>query len=221
MAKQVRLVVGLGNPGPEYDHTWHNLGFRTVRKLAGIIKTSLKNQTDSLVGKGRYAGHDITLVLPQEFMNLSGKATSRIAKSLNIHDENILVVLDDHDLPAGQLRMRESGGDGGHRGLRSILDELGTDHVARLRVGIRDETVDTEAGGYDNLAGKVLDKLSPREEMHMEKITEAASKAVLEWLRNGIITAMNRYNNMRVLPPEDPDTGKNNIVKDGPEGPQQ
>lgn len=196
-----RLVVGLGNPGPEYEHTWHNLGFHAVRQLAAMLKTSLKSRRDVLIGRGRRSGHDVFLLLPQTFMNLSGQAVSRIAREQRLDPEEILVIFDDHDLPLGQLRIREEGGDGGHRGLRSVLTELGVPWVPRLRIGFRDETQDEQVGGYDDLADRVLTPLTEAQKEHMQAMAKAAGRAALDWVTLGITVAMNRHNGYRVEPP--------------------
>jgi len=198
-----RLVVGLGNPGPEYDETWHNLGFHAVRALAKIVRASLKPQRQALIGRGRYAGHDVFLLLPQTYMNRSGEPVARLAAQQRIADSDILVLLDDHDLPRGLLRIRESGGDGGHRGLRAVLDELGTMQIARLRIGFRDETVDAKAGGYPDLAERVLKPLNDAEREHMGRMAEGAAEAARDWLALGIIGAMNQNNNRKISPSGD------------------
>ncbi len=195
-----RLVVGLGNPGPEFERTWHNLGFRVVRALAGRIGASLRRKGEAQVGRGRYAGHDVFLLLPLTYMNRSGIAVARTARRYGLHEENILAVLDDHDLPRGLLRLRRGGGDGGHLGLRSVLRELGTPEVPRLRLGIRDETVNPRAGGYEDLAERVLEPLTEAEREHFEEIAKGAVQAVLDWIGGGIYLAMNRHNNQRIQP---------------------
>ena len=196
-----RLVVGLGNPGPEYDATWHNLGFHAVRALAKIVRASLRSQYQCLLGRGRYAGHDVFLLLPQTYMNRSGEPVLRIAREQRLDERDILVLLDDHDLPRGQIRLRESGGDGGHRGLRSILDELGTSDIPRLRIGFRDESVDPKAGGYRDLADRVLEPLNESEREYMMRMAEGAGEAARDWLAMGIIGAMNHNNNRRIPAP--------------------
>ncbi|MFC2170765.1 aminoacyl-tRNA hydrolase [Calditrichota bacterium] len=194
-----KLVIGLGNPGPKYEHTWHNLGFRVVRELSSKLKCSFKSRKDALAAQATARGRKITLLQPQSYMNLSGIPAARWAKKLKIEYDDILVILDDHDLPSGLLRIRESGGDGGHRGLGSILDVFG-DNVPRLRIGIRDEEIDPESGGYADLAGRVLSTLDPREELHVQHIVALACDAALDWINNGISSAMNRYNNKRISP---------------------
>lgn len=196
-----RLVVGLGNPGPEYDSTWHNLGFQSVRALAASLRTSVKSHRDALIGRGRYAGNDVFLMLPQSYMNLSGRPVERFVREHRIDVDEILVILDDHDLPRGQLRLRSEGGDGGHRGLRSILHELGSQRVARLRIGIRDEAIDPEVGGYDDLADRVLEPLSAAEKEHFDAMAEGAAQAALAWISVGVVAAMNRHNRQKILPP--------------------
>ncbi len=196
-----RLVVGLGNPGPEYDKTWHNLGFQTVRALATRLRTSVKLRSNSLLGRGRHAGHDVFLLLPQDYMNLSGLAVSRVAREQKVNADEILIIFDDHDLPKGLLRMRPSGGDGGHRGLRSIIHELGAQNVARLRVGFRDQNLDPEAGGYDDLKDRVLKPLEDDEYDHFKAMAKGASQAALDWIGLGTQVAMNRHNNRLIISP--------------------
>lgn len=196
-----RLVVGLGNPGPEYEATWHNLGFLAVRFLAKTVKTSLKSQRDTLIGRGRFAGHDVFLLLPQTYMNRSGRSVARIVREQRIDEQDILIILDDHDLPRGSLRMRESGGDAGHRGLRSVLQELGTSYVPRLRIGFRDESVDDQAGGYDDLADRVLEPLVGDELEYMNLMAQAGAEAARDWLALGVIGAMNHHNNRHIVSP--------------------
>ncbi len=198
-----RLVAGLGNPGPEYEHTWHNLGFRVMREVAARHKIGLHRKGDALVGHGSASGREITLLLPLTYMNLSGREVARWARKLNLHDDEILVVYDDHDLPRGRLRLRPSGGDGGHRGMRSVLAEVGGNAVNRLRLGIRDDSEDPEAGGYADLADRVLTPLTTCEEKHVEAITVAAARVVQDWVGRGVVEAMNRHNNTRVNAPGD------------------
>ncbi len=195
---EARLIVGLGNPGPQYESTWHNLGFWTVRRLAKKLKCSLRNAEEALVGQVTYARSSVHMMLPQTYMNLSGKPVQRLVKQLNLDPEEILVIYDDHDLPRGRLRIRESGGDGGHRGLRSILYEVASDNVPRLRVGIRDELHDPEVGGYDDLADRVLDELTEEELAHLEAMSVAAADAARDWLVLGSRRTMNIHNRKRV-----------------------
>lgn len=196
-----RLVVGLGNPGPEYENTWHNLGFQAVRRLAARMRTSLKSRRDILFGRGRIGGHDVFLVLPQTYMNRSGEAVARVMKEQRIDHDELLVIFDDHDLPLGQLRLRAAGGDGGHRGMRSVIHEVGLDRFARLRIGIRDETVDEQVGGYEDLADRVLQPLSEEQREHFDAMAQAAARVAQDWASLGVQVAMNRHNGLRVEPP--------------------
>ncbi|GBE29211.1 peptidyl-tRNA hydrolase [bacterium BMS3Bbin04] len=195
---EARLIVGLGNPGPEYEATWHNLGFRAVRQVAKLLKTGFHQADEALVGQASYARLDVRLLLPQTFMNRSGQPVRRLVRKLDLQPQEILIVYDDHDLPRGQLRMRERGGDGGHRGLRSVLFELASDNVARLRVGIRDENHDPEVGGYEDLADRVLDPLTVDELAHLDGMAVAAADAARDWLVLGAKRAMNIHNRKRV-----------------------
>lgn len=178
-------MVGLGNPGPTYACTRHNVGFRVIDALAdrlGGISWKSKHQALQMMLPQRNA----LLVKPQTFMNLSGEAVAPIARFYRAGADRILVVSDDMDLPAGRLRMRAGGSDGGQRGLRSIIERLGTQEFARLRIGIDrpvHDAVDHVLSGFD--AGE--------EQLLRERIPVAV-EGILLWLEAGLQTAMQFVN---------------------------
>lgn len=186
---QIMLVTGLGNPGPEYALTRHNMGFLTVGRLLDKLKCGFESYTryNSEIFLGRYRGRKLLLQLPQTYMNRSGEAVRRLMAVEKLGPENILVIYDDLDIPFGRLRLRAGGSSGGHRGMESIINELGTDSFIRLRVGI----------GQPGLKGAADYVLSAFEEKDLEKlsvVTDTAAEAVKSVLQRGLSVAMNQYN---------------------------
>lgn len=196
----LRLVVGLGNPGPEYADTRHNVGFRVLDRLAlheGLLfhparRLSSAGSSDPSrpVGLEGYAGPrafqvalgfdpEVLLVKPETFMNRSGDVVAPLMKWAELPPERLLVVYDELDLALGALRLRPHGGAGGHNGMRSILDQLGTDRFPRLRVGIGRPTTDA--------ARHVLSSFSDKERVEVEISVAEASEAILDWLAHGDI----------------------------------
>lgn len=176
-----RVVVGLGNPGPEYAGTRHNVGFAVAHRLVDRLKAKpLK------VARTYQAWESELLVIltPLTFMNLSGRALEEIGASA----EQVLVVVDDVYLPLGQVRLRAGGSDGGHNGLASVTESLGTDAFARLRIGVG-RGDDTRA-----LRDHVLSGFSESEEAPLAEALDQACEAALVWAREGIVSAMNRFN---------------------------
>ena len=186
----VKLIVGLGNPGAEYQNTRHNVGFMVIEKLlsglpAGRFVESFT--AESRLFSGRYRGRNLFLQLPQTYMNLSGNAVGAFARRQGISPEEILVISDDLDLPVGRLRLRQNGSDGGHNGLKSIISELNSERFKRLRVGI---------GRQDSgkVADYVLSEVSADESALFAESLENAVKAVHAVLSSGMARAMNQYN---------------------------
>ncbi|MGH9443501.1 MAG: aminoacyl-tRNA hydrolase [Thermoanaerobaculia bacterium] len=187
----VRLVAGLGNPGPEYEGTRHNVGFAVVDRLAGDAGFSVKRlDCRALTGRGRIENEAVVLAKPATYMNASGEAVVALLKKLELTAEDLLVVSDDIDLPVGALRLKPKGSSGGQKGLRSIESALGTKEFPRLRVGIRGEhyTRDNELSDY------VLDRFSRSERPTIDAAVTRAADAVRAWLTEGIVAAMNRFN---------------------------
>jgi len=195
----VKLIVGLGNPGKEYEKTRHNVGFRVLELLAGKLLTDF----DRSKFKGEYAtgsvddskGDKIELMLlkPQTFMNLSGEAVLGFSSFYKIGLEDILAVSDDVCLPVGTLRMRGGGSDGGQKGLKDISRRLGSQQYPRLRVGVGGREEGREHPPVD-LAGHVLSRFSSSEEEILKKSLAEAADACLVWARKGISAAMNGFN---------------------------
>ena len=190
----MKVIVGLGNPGPAYEKTRHNVGFWVVRRLARRWKMTWKEEARcrAKVGEGSAAGEKVRLVLPQTFMNSSGEALACLAKKWRLTPESFLVVCDDFALPLGTVRLRGQGSDGGHQGLASILQELGTREIARLRVGIRSGRVEGDWTPF------VLGRFTASEESPLENGLERAAQACESWLADGTMAAMNRFNRQKV-----------------------
>ena len=183
----VKIVVGLGNPGREYAATRHNLGFMVVdefaRRQAGGER---RNRFHSDLVEVFDAEEKIVLLKPRTYMNLSGSAVREAINWYKSPLDQLLVVVDDIDLPFGSIRVRASGGSGGHNGLKSIIAELGVDAFPRLRIGI--------GRGPGPATRQVLSRFTAEEERVLPSVLEAAADCILEWERHGIINAMNRCN---------------------------
>lgn len=184
------LIVGLGNPGREYDHTRHNVGFDVVEILSQklnipVARTAMK----SLIGEGFYNGQKIVLVKPQTYMNLSGTAVVELLNWYKCPIENLAVVYDDIDLPDGALRIRKSGSAGTHNGMRNIVYLTGSDQFPRFRVG-----TGSKPEGWD-LKDWVLSHYQTEEERKvMYTAFDNASEAILTWIREGMDAAMRSFN---------------------------
>jgi PTH1 family peptidyl-tRNA hydrolase len=185
-----KLIIGLGNPGEHYRATRHNAGFQAVEKFArqkGFIFKAHRS-FKSFIAEGKIQGQAVSLMLPQTFMNLSGEAVLPYSKKKKIALTNILVVYDDAELPLGALKVKAKGSDGGHNGLASIIEKLGTRDVARLRLGIGRD------GTRDELSDYVLSVFSKEERPEFAKVLERAVEAMSVWIYEGIDRCMNRFN---------------------------
>jgi PTH1 family peptidyl-tRNA hydrolase len=184
----VKIVVGLGNPGREYGSTRHNVGFMTVDELAGRWgATAWREKFSALVAEYRGA-ETVLLVKPQTYMNLSGQAVAAFVRFYKLNVDDVIVVYDDIDLPAGRLRLRPGGGAGGHRGIESLFDHLGSDAFARVRIGVGRPPEYMEAADY------VLSRFSPEEQPLMAEAVKRAADAVEAVLKVGLAKAANEYN---------------------------
>ena len=193
----MRLIVGLGNPGPEYAWTPHNLGFFVVDRLAERASIRVERpEAKAYIGKGRLAGQDVVLVKPQTYMNASGMAVGELVRRLEIEPADLIVVSDDVALPWGMMRIRERGSGGGHNGLESIISALGSDEFIRVRVGIRPEHPVRDLSEY------VLMKLPKGDREDVLEIAAEAADAVETILADGTEKAMAKFNR-RVPPDED------------------
>ncbi|MGH7716176.1 MAG: aminoacyl-tRNA hydrolase, partial [Vulcanimicrobiaceae bacterium] len=193
--RDLRMIVGLGNPGSKYANTRHNVGFMVVDEIARRLNVGERDwKTKDRARQTQVGGRDLLLVEPQSYMNESGIPTRLIASWYRIPSERILVVYDELDLPFGRLRVRESGSSAGHNGMKSIIGYFGME-IPRLRVGIgRDDG--SEA------TDRVLGAFSERENELLSMVVGAAADAALGWLDNGLAAASNMANGWR-LPGEE------------------
>lgn len=183
------LIVGLGNPGPEYAMTRHNLGFMLVDVLATRLQTSVKrDECRSLIGQSVIENKKIELVKPQTFMNLTGEAVSCLLAKDERSIERLIAISDDLALPLGTIRIRPKGTHGGQNGLRSIIDCTGTQDFIRLRIGIQPEHPVAEAKRF------VLDNFPKGDIERVEKILERAADAVETIIKDGVEAAMAKFN---------------------------
>ena len=186
----MHLIVGLGNPGAEYAKTRHNAGFMLVERLAEQWKSSWANERKfvSRIAKAERNGGKVLLCEPQTFMNLSGEAVGALVKYYQLPLEKVLIVVDDADLPLGEIRLRPGGGSGGHHGLESVTQHLGSREYARLRIGIgrKDEA--------RQITGHVLGKFAAEENALLEKVLERAAGQMECWLSAGLQKAMSQFN---------------------------
>jgi len=187
-----KLVVGLGNPGAEYVGTRHNVGFEVLDGVAVEMGAALKEERkwQGWVGKTLSVQAGVTLLKPNTFMNLSGRSVGALARFYRWKPEEILVIYDDVDLEVGRLRFREGGGHAGHNGVRSVIEVLGSDKFARLKLGVRGERSPRGEG----LAGHVLGKFAPDEKEELENMLASAVKAVQVACSEGFSVAANRFN---------------------------
>ena len=189
------LIVGLGNPGPAYSHNRHNVGYWTVNRLARLHGIPLKARRLATVGEGRIGDSEVTLVKPRTFVNDSGHAVAAARKHTRVGPENVLVVYDELDLPAGRLRIKAKGGTAGHKGIKSVAGALASTDFPRVRVGIGRPHVDGEpVWDPDVVAVWVLSDPTPQETKTLQNAVERAAKAVELVLGEGVEAAMNRYN---------------------------
>lgn len=186
----MHLIVGLGNPGLEYEKTRHNMGFRALDLLASDLEVEhFKTGFDSLWAKVRFRGEEVLLAKPQTFMNLSGEAVRKLFDYYKFELDDLLVISDDLALPPGAIRLRPSGSSGGQKGLQNIIDRLGSNQFKRLRIGIGEP--DRPTVDY------VLGQPSPAERELIDQALERAAEAVLYYLVNGFAKASSRYNGQR------------------------
>ena len=192
--RRLRMVVGLGNPGETYAKTRHNTGFMVVDKLSDAFSIALdKQKFDARFGIGFINGVKIVLAKPMAYMNRSGPQVQNVAGYFRILCEDMLVVHDDIDLAFGRLKIKEKGGDGGHKGVRSIMDAFGGGDFTRLRIGVGRPEADENAADY------VLGKFTLEEKKVLSQIITAARDAVVTILCKGTKEGMNRFNDKRIL----------------------
>lgn len=187
MASSKRLIIGLGNPGPEYEDTRHNIGFWVIDVLAERLRLNFKKKGQSEITWGKWKGHPVGLSKPVTFMNRSGLAVEELMRKNTLSPEDILVIVDDINLELGRVRIRERGGPGGHNGLEDIIDWIDSNQFPRIRMGIGS---DFERGRQ---ADYVLSSFNEDEMPVVQEMVAKARDAALTFLSDGIVVTMNRF----------------------------
>ncbi len=189
------LIAGLGNPGPRYAHNRHNVGYWCVNRLARLHGIALKARTLAAIGEGRIGGTGVTLLKPRTYVNASGRAVAAALRHTRVDAARVIVICDDLDLPPGKLRIRNTGGHGGHNGLRSIVATLGTQDFPRIRIGIGRPLADGQPSWNPEVVALwVLGDPPPSDAEALHQAVAAAAEAVEMMVREGVEAAMNWYN---------------------------
>lgn len=184
----MKLIVGLGNPGKEYEGTRHNCGFMVIDRLADKLNISVdQNKFKGLYTKIKYHGEDVILLKPQTYMNLSGESVNAVMNFFKINKDDLLVIYDDLDMPVGKLRLRKTGSAGGHNGIKNIIAHLNSQDFKRIRVGI-------DRHKYMKVADYVLSNFTKIEKEAIDQGIEKACDAIIDYLDNGFDHTMNNYN---------------------------
>lgn len=185
----MHLIVGLGNPEEEYARTRHNMGFDTINKIAKNNNIEInKNKFNSLYGTGTIDGEKVVLLKPQTYMNLSGNAVRDFMNFYKIKENELIVIFDDLDIEPGVIKIRKKGSSGTHNGMKSVVHEIQTENFARIRIGIGNPKYKNDLLNY------ILTRIPDEEYKILESATDNAAKAVNEIIKNGIDSAMNKYN---------------------------
>jgi len=189
----MKLIVGLGNPGRSYAGNRHNIGFICLRHFARTqgVKFDQKKGL-ARVGTGAVAGNNVVLARPQTYMNNSGQSVSRLVRKFSVKPEDLLVIHDDLDLPLAKVRISSGSGSGGHKGIKSIIAELGTREFTRIRVGIGRQANPNPT--EDDIIAYVLSDFTPEEKKAVNQIIPRVTEAILCLLTEGLEPAMNKYN---------------------------
>jgi PTH1 family peptidyl-tRNA hydrolase len=202
------LIVGLGNPGKDYSTTRHNAGFRAVSSLARELGVDFDHKrAKAEIATANVDGKSVILAKPQTWMNLSGESVQPLAHWFKVSPQQILVVYDEMDLPLGVIRIRENGSAGGHNGMKSVIQHLGTDRIPRLRIGVDRAAKSRETWGgvpgsrggsgreRDDTIGHVLGRFSPDEEkVFVDAVLPKARQAIRSVIASGVVAAMNLHN---------------------------
>ncbi|MBB6447471.1 aminoacyl-tRNA hydrolase [Bacillus benzoevorans] len=185
----MKLIVGLGNPGKQYEQTRHNIGFMVIERIAEKLNIQLDQaKFKGLFGTGFFEGEKVLLLKPLTYMNLSGESIRAIMDFYQIDPEDILVIYDDLDLPAGKIRLRQRGSAGGHNGIKSTISHLGTQEFNRIRVGINRPTNGMAITDY------VLGRFAREEQDPIQEAVERSADACIEWTKKPFLQVMNTYN---------------------------
>ncbi|MDD4923427.1 MAG: aminoacyl-tRNA hydrolase [Dehalococcoidales bacterium] len=192
----MKLIIGLGNPGQGYSKSRHNIGFMCLKHFAHEHSINFdKKQADARTGRGTVEGTEVVLAKPQTYMNLSGQSVNRLMHKFKLKPSDIIVIHDDMDLPLGKVRIRAGGSSGGHKGIDSIIRDIGTRDFVRIKVGIGRPEKDTDDNYYDDdIVDFVLNSFSPEEKKLIEPSIEKVSDAILCLLTEEVETAMNKFN---------------------------
>lgn len=183
------LIVGLGNPEPEYSRTRHNMGFDVINELSKKYDIEVeKKGFKSLYGSGVIENNKVILCKPQTYMNLSGEALIEIMNFYKINKSNLLIIYDDIDTNLGTIKIRKKGGSGGHNGIKSLISVLGSEEFNRIRIGTG------TPNDKNNLIEYVIKKVSIQEYEELQKGIKKATEATIEYIKNDIDTAMNKFN---------------------------
>lgn len=197
MASSKRLIIGLGNPGPDYEHTRHNIGFVVADAVAEVARISFSHERGNVLeGWGRVRGRPVGVAKPLTYMNRSGGAVKTLMGRHRLDLADILVVYDDLNLPTGTVRLRPGGSAGGHNGLQDIIDQLGSNAFPRLRVGIGDDFARGKQVDY------VLSPFANEEKAIVDEAVQEARDAAITFVCDGLHVAMNRFNR-KVSPPSE------------------
>lgn len=191
----MKIIVGLGNPGEQYKGTRHNVGFQIIDMVSNALnfdEFQLKKKFDAFITEGNFRNEKIVLVKPVTYMNLSGKAVRKIAKFYKVLLHDLWLIIDDLDFELGNMKIREKGGHGTHKGLTSVIEILGSENFPRFRIGIESRS-DKQKGKFKG-RDFVLGKFTKSEEKLIEKTKERAKEAIIFALENGIQETMNKYN---------------------------
>ena len=184
------LIVGLGNPGIQYENTRHNIGFKVIDNIAKEYNIEINRQKfKGVYGEGFINGEKVILIKPTTYMNLSGESIREVVDFYKLTCEDIVVIYDDISLDVGRLRIREKGSAGGHNGIKSIIAHLGTDVFPRIKVGVGQPNVD--------LVNYVLGKFTDEEMEVLSESIDASTKAVSEIIKDDVNTAMNKFNGFK------------------------
>lgn len=193
----MKLVIGLGNPGKEYENTRHNVGFQCVdllRKKLDLPEFKLQKKFFALVSEGAYEGEKFVFAQPQTFMNVSGKTAQALVNFYKIPPQDLWLIYDDVDLALGKIRIRARGSSGSHNGMKSVTRSLGFENFPRIRIGIESRGEQKNTPLQQDISSFVLHRFSKKEEKSIHKSLEAGAQAFFTALKEGIPAAMERFN---------------------------
>jgi len=193
---EVRLIVGLGNPGAKYAGNRHNIGFMCVDRFAQDNSLSFtRSSSRAKIVESRITGHDIVLAKPQTFMNDSGSSMGGLVRKFKVKFENLIIIHDDLDLPLGRIRIRLGGSSAGHKGINSIVQHIGNQEFIRVRIGIgRPNGQETAQNGDDEVISHVLGDFTAEEKELMQQVIPCVSEVIQTLLNASLTEAMNKYN---------------------------